>query len=335
MKKINPLTRNFIIGTVIIVLGMTFVAILAYYFLNFIVSIVTIVISFILEYYWMTRYDAERKVQKKSKMIEVGLIADDENIQEQIDEEKDRLSRQVDDKKFVSTQLLDKFRNYLKLMITEISEIEVDIDNLYRTCIDMIDDGKTMKAKDHFRIMSNANRIRINDMNEEFKNKFEYFFGSKLKSQKTHKFLDSFKEEWENRKQKTQEIIREKSKKFEIKSYFQHHVEDVFNFEIEKKRKFNFDDNILLKIPTDQLKKIIETIEKPSILNFDELSQEKKQELGKIGKKVIAYFANNNQKPNLPAMVMKLGIALSEAKDVLVYLKHIGMMEEVNYHVKR
>ncbi len=334
MKKFNPLTRNFIIGTVFIILGMTLAAILAFYFLNFIISIIIIVASFIIEYYWMNRYDSQRKIQKKAKMIEVGLIADDENLQEQIDEEKEKLSRQVDDKKFVSTQLLDKFRNYLRLMMTELSEIEVEIDELLRKCTEMIDDGKTMKAKEHFRINSNANRIRINDMNEEFKNKFDYFFQNKLKSQKTVKFLDSFKEEWEARKNKTLELLNRNSKKFEIKSYFQHHVEDVFNFELEKKRKFTIDDNILLKIPTDQLKKIIETIEKPSVLNFDELSQEKKQELGKIGKKVIAFFANNNQKPNLPAMVMKLGIAMSEAKDVLVYLKHVGMIEEVRYHVK-
>ena len=334
MKKINPITRNFIMSTVILIAGMTFVAVLAFYFLHFLVSVVIIILSFIIEYYLMTRYDAERKIQKKSKMIEVGLIVDDEDLQEQIEEEKERLAKQVDDKKFVSTQLLEKFRNYLKLLITELSEIEVDMDNLYRKCMEMIDDGKTMKAKEHFRIMSNANRIRINEMDAEFNSKFDLFFGSKLKSQKSMKFLDSFKEEWENRKAKTKEIIRARSKNFEVKSYFQHHVEDVFNFELEKKRKFTEDDNILLKIPNDQLKKIIETIEKPSTLNFDELSIEKKQELGKIGKKVIAYFTNNNQKPNLPAMVMKLGIALSEAKDVLVYLKHIGMIEEVNYHVK-
>ncbi|NHI92591.1 MAG: hypothetical protein EAX96_08815 [Candidatus Lokiarchaeota archaeon] len=339
MKKIDSILKKFIIGTLIIIFGMTGVAILFYYvipfFYNLIFIGIALSISFILEYYWMQKYDREKRIIKKSKMIEIGLIADDEDVKEIIEAEKQKLSEKVNGEKFVSMQLMDKFRSYMKLLITELSEIEVEIDNLYRECIDMIKENMTMKAKEHFRIISNANMIRIQEMDDELGKKFNLFFAEKLKSQKTLKFLKSFKEEWEKRKSKTVEIIKSVSKKFEQKSYFQHHIEEVFNFELEKKRKFTMDDNLSLKIPEDQLKKIIETIEKPSTLNLDEVSREKKQELGKIGKKVIAYFTNNNEHPNLPAMVMRLGIALSEAKDVLMYLKLIGMIDEVRYHVKK
>ncbi|MHA1784203.1 MAG: hypothetical protein ACTSVY_16430 [Candidatus Helarchaeota archaeon] len=337
-KKINPLTKRFIIGTILIILGMSGIAILFYYllafFYNLIAISIVIIISFIAEYFWMNAYEREKRILKKAKMIEIGLIVDDEELEKQIEEEKRKLTQKLEDEKFVSVELMDKFRSYLRLMITELSEIEVDMDNLFRECVGMINRSMTMKAKDHFKIMSNTNKIRVQEMDDEIKKKFNLFFGNKMKSQKTLKFLKSFKEEWEKRKSKTLNVIKTISMKFEVKSYFQHHVEDVFNFELEKNRRFRPDDNILLKIPKDQLKKIIDTIEKPSTLNLDEVSRERKQELGKIGKKVIAYFTNNNQTPNLPAMVMKLGIALSEAKDVLAYLKIIGMIDEVLYHVK-
>ena len=339
MKKLDPLLRNFVIGTIIIVLGMAGLAILFYYafpfFINYILIAVACTIAFILEYFWMNKYDKEKKIRKKSKMIEVGLIADDEDVKEVIEAEKRRLSQEVGGEKFVTTRLMDKFRSYMKLLITELSEIEVEIDNLYRDCVEMINNGMTMKAKDHFKIMSNANKIRVRDMNEELGKKFNLFFEDKLKSQKNLKFLKSFKEEWEKRKKKTLDLINNISNKFDVKSYFQHHIEDVFNFEIEKQRNFSIEDNALLKIPEDQLNKILDTIEKPSALNLDEVSREKKEELGKIGKKVIAYFTNNDQHPNLPTMVMKLGIAISEAKDVLAYLKSIGMINEVRYHIKK
>ena len=338
-KKVDVLLRDFLIGTIGIMLGMAGLAILFYYlipfFLNYVLIGITLGIAFGLEYFWMKKYDQKKRIRKKSKMIDVGLIADDEDVKEIIEEEKRKLSQDLGDEKFVSEQLMDKFRSYMKLLITELSEIDVETDDLYRDCIDMINNGMTMKAKDHFRIMSNAHKIRIDDMDDELRKKFNLFFDDKLKSQKTLKYLKSIREEWEIRKNKTLEIIKTASKKFDEKSYFQHHIEDIFNFELEENRNFEMEDKVLLKIPEDQLKKIMDTIEKPSTLNLDEISREKKEELGKIGKKVIAYFTNNDQHPNLPTMVMKLGIALSEAKDVLVYLKLIGMINEVRYHVKK
>jgi len=87
-----------------------------------------------------------------------------------------------------------------------------------------------------------------------------------------------------------------------------------------------------MRYPYHQAKQLIKFIEKPIILNLDSLSSEDKQKFGTLGRKIIENCAKNQVTPNLPYLVVKLGVAIQEAKKILSYLRLVGMVDRVYMH---
>ncbi|MFX0140293.1 MAG: hypothetical protein ACFFDN_42025, partial [Candidatus Hodarchaeota archaeon] len=327
MAKIN---WYLIIGTSCIMGIFIFLALYLYSLIGWagfiIISIAASISELLLLHYLEKKEDA----RKKHKISELKLAVK-EDIKSEIGEEKRLLIAALNKKNKVTTKVLESFKIYLRINIAEINELVLDIDEIYLKGIDLVKQAKTKTAKEEFNSKISNIFYRIYELDTDFNFKLNNLLTSDLKFKK---IIISFKDEWNSSLNKIKKIIKQTQEKFEINTNFLYYIEDIFRFEIENQRKFEKNDFEILEIPEDQVKKLLKYINESVKIKLNELDKEKKRKLGKLGKKIISHYANTDNKPNLPEMVIKLGIGITESKEILSYLKEIGMIDEIKYHIK-
>ncbi|MHA1378483.1 MAG: hypothetical protein ACTSRG_08890 [Candidatus Helarchaeota archaeon] len=276
-------------------------------------------------------YNDIRQAKRARQKIAELKIAVKEDITSEIGEEKRLLIQALNKKSKVTSQILESFRIYLRINIAELNELILDVDNTFLKCIELVKKARTKKAREDFNSKISDIFSRINQMDVDFNFKFNNLITTDLKFKK---IIASFKEEWQKTLSKLNEIIKQTQDKFEINTNFIYFIEDIFRFEIEKNRSVQKEDYESLEIPRDQMGKLLKYINKSVKVRLSELDKEKKKKFGALGKKVIAYFSNLGRTPNLPIMVINLGMGITEAKEILSYLKEVGMIDEIKYHIK-
>lgn len=327
MLKIN---WNLLFGTIFLISICIFLAIYLYSLIGWFGFLLICILASLGELLILNYSEKKKKAQKKQKIAQLRLLLK-EDIKSEIGEEKRLLIEALNKKTQVSTNVLENFRVYLHINTAELNELLLEIDKTYLNCIELVKNAKTEKAKEKFNATIFNIFNRIFELDNDFNYKIKNLFTSDLKFKK---IIASFKEEWETAINKIKNVIKETQEKFEIDTNFIYYIEDIFRFEIENKRMIQKEDFQCLNIPNDQIKKLLKYIDKPVKLKLNELDGEKKKKLGELGKKIIAYYVNENKKPNLPELTINLGIGITESKEILSYLKEIGMIDEVKYHIE-
>jgi len=327
MPKIN---RALMIVTISIMIGFIFLAFFLYYLFSwwgfFFAAGGAAISQFIILHY----FDKRRAAQKRQKISELK-IAVKEDITSEIGEEKRLLIKKLNKQTTVTSGVLESFRIYLRINIAEINELILDVDEIYAKCVEFVKKGRTKKAREEFnsKISDTFNRIHQLDTDFNFKIK-----NLKTTDLKFKKIIDSFEEEWKKNMIKVREVIKQAQDKFEVSTNFLYYIEDIFRFEIENRRRIEKEDLDELKIPKDQIRNLLKYINKSVRIKLSDLNKEKKKKFGEIGKKVITYFSNFKKTPNLPEMVINLGMGITESKEILSYLKEVGMIDHLAYHVE-
>ncbi|MFX1451855.1 MAG: hypothetical protein ACFFCM_13485 [Promethearchaeota archaeon] len=327
MAKINWFL---IIGTSCIMTIFIFLAMYLYSLIGWLGFFIITIPAAISELLLLIYLDKKEKSRKKQRISELK-IAVKEDIKSEIGEEKRLLITALNKKTEVSASVLESFRIYLRINIAEINELILDIDEIYLKCNDLIKHAKTKTAKDDFNSKISDIFNRIYELDTDFNFKLNNLSTSDLKFKK---IIASFRDEWNSSVNKIKNIIKQTQEKFEINTNFMYYIEDIFRFEIENQRRIETTDFEVLGIPEDQIKKLLKYINESLKIKLNELDKEKKSKLGEIGKKIISHYVNTDNKPNLPEMVITLGMGISESKEILSYLKEIGMIDEIRYHIK-
>ncbi|MHA1404542.1 MAG: hypothetical protein ACTSSI_12325 [Candidatus Helarchaeota archaeon] len=341
MKKLKKYQKRLFAGTITIIFGTGFMAVFFFYLFSifgflFQLGVVIIfgAIAVIAELLLLSHIDTIKQIEIKSRFIELGLMPEERTTEEEIKREKQIILSKIEQQNIKQMTRLQNFRHFLKLHVAELGELTLEIDDLFRECKLLIEQGRMKKAKREFNQKYQDIRNRIAEMKNEFDSRINKHFDlTKYHSQKVKTFIFSFKEEWARECSKLEKILIETVNKFEQKTNLPQYIEDIFQFEIENERQFTEDDFFRLKIPRDQIKILLNMIDKPVKVNLSEISQEKKKILASVGKKVIAHFSILDKTPTLPDLYVNLGISLTDAKEVLSYLKSIGMIDKIYYHV--
>ncbi len=319
-----------IIGTVILMAIFIILALYLYSlygWLGFLVASIPAVISEVLILFY-----SERRIvaQTKQKLTELRLLVK-EDIKSEIGEEKRLLIEALNKKSKATSTNLENFRIYLRINTAELNELILEVDNTYLKCVDLVKKARTEKARELFSSTISKIFNRIYELDTDFTFKLGNLETLDVKFLKT---INSFKEEWLKSVAKIKDLIKQTQEKFEINTNFIFFIEDIFRFEIEKQRRVENEDFESLEIPKDQIKQLLKYIDKTIKIKLNELAKEEKRKLGEVSKKVIEYYSGLNKKPNLPEMVINLGIGITESKEILSYLKEVGMIDEIKYHVE-
>ncbi len=329
VKSMVKINWYLVIGTVCIMGIFIFLALYLYSLIGwlgfFIISVPTSISEIFLLYY----LEKKEKSRKKQKIAQLKL-AIKEDIKSEIGEEKRLLIAALNKETKVTTNVLESFRIYLRINIAEINELILDIDEVYLKSIELVKNSKTKKAKEDFNSKISNIFNRIYELDTDFNFKLNNLKTSDLKFRK---IISSFKDEWFASIDKIKNIIKQTQEKFEINTNFLYYIEDIFRFEIENQRKIEIEDFEKLEIPTDQIKKLLKYINESIKIKLNEIDKDKKRKLGEIGKKIISHYMVAGKKPNLPEMVIELGMGINESKELLSYLKEIGMIDEIKYHI--
>ncbi|NVM05131.1 MAG: hypothetical protein HWN67_22610 [Candidatus Helarchaeota archaeon] len=326
MAKIN---WYLMIGTICIMGFFIFLAVYFYSLIGWLGFIIISILASLSEIILLHYLEKKAKSRKKQKITQLKL-AIKEDIKSEIGEEKRLLIAALNKETIVSANVLESFRIYLRINIAEINELILDVDETYLKSVELVKNGNTKKAKEGFNSKISNIFNRIYELDTDFNFKLNNLKTSDLKFRK---IISSFKDEWIASIDKIKNIIKQTQEKFEINTNFLYYIEDIFRFEIENQRKIEKEDILELDIPKDQIKKLLKYINESIKIKLNELDKDKKRKLAEIGKKIISHYVDTDKKPNLPEMVIKLGIGINESKELLSYLKEIGMIDEIKYHI--
>ncbi|MHA1230174.1 MAG: hypothetical protein ACTSRP_14575 [Candidatus Helarchaeota archaeon] len=277
--------------------------------------IIVLPITIILEIYVLSKIDNYFIIQKKKKLFEMGIISD-----------IDKRSIKEED-----VDLFEKYRNIVNNSINFLNDILISMDDVYTESLFLIEDGEILKGKKIFK--STLNKAKSDIENEDIKiiqitNEMIEKADPPLKIS-----IKNYKEYWDKNRIDILRKIKEIAEKFKLRSEIEDQIEKIFKFEIEKKQVITEEDASELGIPPDQFKRLLRMIEKPVKVDINKLSEDEKQRLGSASKKIISLCMKNNITPNLPYLHYVLKIDLKTAKEILSYLKNIGMIDLIFYHI--
>lgn len=271
-------------------------------------------IIIVLEIYILNKIDSYYIIKKKKKLIQMGVITDEEEI---------TLKNQT-------ISIFDQYKNNVNRAIKKLNDFLIDMDDIYYESLNLIEDGELITAKRRFK----SYLSKVNDDIEEEDIKVIKFTNSILADadKKLNLSIINFKENWNKEKNSILKKIKEIADKFKIRSEIMTQIEQIFQFEIENSRGIEQADLKSLNIPDDQYKRIINIIERPIKVDVKNLNEKERQKLGEVSKNVISICMKNNITPNLAYLYHVLKIDLRTAKEILSYLKSIGMIDVIFYH---
>jgi hypothetical protein len=298
--------------------GIFFIGVLLIFILwNFILWYSLIIIApiiIVLEIYLLNKIDSYYIIKKKKKLIQMGVITDEAEISP-----KDR-----------TISIFDQYKNKVNRAIKKLNDFLIDMDDIYYESLNLIEDGELITAKRRFK----SYLSKVNDDIEEEDIKVIKFTNNILADadKKLNLSIINFKENWNKEKNSIVKKIKEIAEKFKIRSEIMTQIEQIFQFEIENSRGIEEADLKSLNIPDDQYKRIINIIEKPIKIDVKNLNEKERQKLGEVSKNVISICMKNDITPNLAYLYHVLKIDLRTAKEILSYLKNIGMIDVIFYH---
>lgn len=225
---------------------------------------------------------------------------------------------------------IEQLKNFIRLNLNDMNELLLSLEEAYREAITLFDKGEFDEAKARFDSVKKDIQQKFQDIDTEVE---FYFKEAPVLDEKYQQTLfNSYREHYDSEKETKNEQIEDLIKKFEVRSEFSVHLEDILQFEIENEREITEADIYNMSFPYQQTKKLINLLEKPVKLKIGEFSMEEKQKIGVLGRKVIEQCSQADVTPNLPYLVIKLGMAIQEAKKILTYLQSVGIIENVYYH---
>ncbi|HUX98014.1 MAG TPA: hypothetical protein VMV49_00540 [Candidatus Deferrimicrobium sp.] len=309
---------EYIIYTVILCTGFGILTYFLWIHLNWGSLIILLPGAIILELLILQWIDKKHVIEEKQKLIQLGLLT----------------SSDLQLTAGTSETDIEQFKNFIRLNLTDLNELLLSLEEAYREALIKIDQGEIEEAKLQFLGVFKSTQTKFNEVETEVQNLIEEFPVDE--EDKEQKFLyKSYTEQWISEKQNKLKKIEELNKKFQVRTEFNIYVEDILRFEVEKEREISDLDIKTLKFPYHQAKQLIKFIEKPFNLKVDYLSKDEKQKLGSVGRKIIEKCAEHHISPNLPYLVIKLGMSLVEAKKILTYLHSVGMIDQVYVHYKK
>ncbi len=313
MKKKD---RDLILITLLV--GVVFSALtsLLWFPLRWISLFIMLPLTIVLELVLLGWVDNKYTIAEKQRLIQLGIMTSGTHMVSV--ESKDEI---------------DQLRSFVRLNLSDLNELLLSLEEGYREALERLDTGEIEDAKSQFKSVSEATLKRLKELSEEVEDLFEEF---PLPEDKEKKFLyNSYKDHWNAEKKQKENIIEDIIQKFKVRSVFTIHLEDILQTEVENKRPITDSDIKRMRYPYNQANQLIRFIEKPVSFKLETLSPEEKQKYGTLGRKIIENCAKNQLTPNLPYLVVKLGITLQESKKILTYLHLVGMIEDIYYHYKK
>ncbi len=309
--------REFIIISVIISVVFSIIAYFLWLSIEWYSLLITLPIIIISEFLLLRWIDKRYLIEERQKFIQLGLISGSDYQISQGD---------------VSSEI-GQFKNFLRLNLADLNEYLLSLEEEYRESLLLLDKGEIEDAKFRFKTVYKDIQEKVKEMETDLKAFIEEF---PIPEDKEGNFLySSYKEQWFSEKEKKLKQISEVNEKFNVRSQFGVHLEDILRFEVENERSIKDSDLRTMKFPYHQAKQLIKFIEKPVDFQIETLSIEEKQKYGSLGKKIIETCSKKQLTPNLPLLVIELGITLLEAKKILTYLHFIGMIDQVYLHYQK
>jgi hypothetical protein len=309
--------RDLILATLLVGVAFSALTSLLWFPLRWISLLIMLPATIVLELILLNWIDTKYTIAEKQKLIQLGIMTSGETLTVSV-EGKDEI---------------DQLRSFVRLNLTDLNELLLSLEEGYREALGRLDIGEIEDAKGQFKSVSEATLKRLKELSDEVEELFEEF---PIPADKEKKFLfNSYKDHWNAEKKDKEKIIEDIIQKFKVRSVFTVHLEDILQTEVENKRPITDADIKRMRYPYNQANQLIKFIEKPVSFKLETLSPEEKQKYGTLGRKIIENCAKNQLTPNLPYLVVKLGITLQESKKILTYLHLVGMVEEVYYHYKK
>jgi len=309
--------KEFIVVTII---NCIIFSILAYYswlwldWSSFLILLPGIIIT---EYLILRSIDKRYLIAEKQKLIQLGLVS-------------------ASDYQIVSNDSgneMGQFKNFLRLNLADLNEYLLSLEEAYRESLLLLDKGDIHDAKFKFNTVYEDIQEKVTEMETDLQVFIDEF---PIPEEKEQNFLyTSYKEQWISEKSKKLKQITDLNEKFKVRCQFGVHLEDILRFEIENQRAITDSDIKDMKFPYHQAKQIIKFIEKPINFKIEEVSIEDKQKYGTLGRKIIETCSKKQITPNLPILVVELGIAIQESKKILSYLRSVGMIDQVYMHYQK
>lgn len=306
--------QEYVIISILICIGFSFLTYFLWNFFSWNSLFIVLPCVIILEFFFLQWIDKKHAMEERLRLIQGGIIS---AIDFQVS-----TSGEGDE--------FDQLRNFIRLNLNDLNELLKSFEEAYRETITLLDQAEFDEAKLRFESVRKDIQEKFSSIDEEVENFFKETPISNDKDQQ--RLFNSYKEHYDSEKEIKKEQIEEIIKKFEVRSEFSVHLEDILQFEIENEREISDSDINDMKFPYQPAKQLIKVLEKPVKLKIGELSTEDKQKFGALGRKIIEQCSQEDVTPNLPFLIIKLGMTLQEAKKILTYLQSVGIIETVYYH---
>jgi hypothetical protein len=305
---------EYVMASAIICIGFSLLTYFLWTFLEWNSLFIVIPCIILAEFLLLRWIDKKHVIEERQKLIQYGLISasDFQVIPREAKDEGDRL------------------KNFIRLNLADLNELLLTIEEAYREAIALLDKGELEGVKGQFNSVKADVQKKVQMIESEVENYFKEVPSPNDEEQQI--LLKNYKDHYISEKQKKLERMEEIIKKFDIRSEFSLHLEDILAFEIEKKRAITDSDINSIGFPFQQANQLIKFLETPLKLKLEDLSTEEKQKYGTIGRKIIENCSRDNVIPNLPYLIVKFKMAIQEAKKILTYLQAVGIIETVHYH---
>ncbi|MHA1788319.1 MAG: hypothetical protein ACTSXT_03720 [Candidatus Helarchaeota archaeon] len=276
--------------------------------------IIVVPIIIILEIYILNKIDDYYVIKKKTKLIQLGVISQEERE--------------------IRKPVIDEFENYknkVNQSIKNLNNILIDMDDVYNEALFLIEDGEIFNARKKFKSML----ARANKDIEQEDIKVISLTNKALETANPtlNMSIKNYKELWDKTRIDILKKIKDIADKFKIRSELESQIKKIFKFEIDNNRPVSENDLDTLELPLDQYRRLLRIIEKPVKIDIKKMYQKEKQRMGEISKKVISVCMKNGITPNLAYLFYALQIDLKTSKEILSYLKNIGMIDVIFYHI--
>jgi len=305
---------EYIVSSIIICVGFSLLTYFFWMFLEWNSLFIVIPCVILAEFFLLQWIDKKHMIEERRKLIQYGLISASD-FQASPREAKDEGDRLI---------------NFIRLNLADLNELLLTIEEAYREAITLLDKGELEEAKRQFNSVKADVQKRVQMIEGEVENYFKE--GPSPNDEEQQLLLKNYRDHYSSEKQKKMERMEEIIKKFNIRSEFSLHLEDILAFEIEKKRAITDSDIKTINFPFQQAKQLIKFLETPIKLKIEDLSTEEKQKYGAIGRKIIENCSKDSVIPNLPYLIVKFKMAIQEAKKILTYLQAVGIIETIHYH---
>jgi len=274
-------------------------------------------IAIALEFVLLGRIDKKYIIAEKQRLIQLGIMTSGETQMVSV-EEKDEI---------------DQLRSFVRLNLSDLNELLLTLEEGYREALEKLDAGEIEDAKFQFKSISEATLKKLQDLSDEVEEIFNEF--PTLEDKEKNFLYTSYRDHWNAEKKQKEKNMNEIIQKFKVRTIFTVHLEDILQTEVENERPITDQDIKRMRYPYTQAKQLIKYIEKPISFKMETLSPSERQKYGNLGRKIIEICAKNQVTPNLPYLVIKLGVQIQESKRILTYLHLVRMIDQVYYHYKK